>query len=1109
MKESGGVPPKYSGMTRWQASIADAVLRVDAALEEVPGVVDLRVYTFDSQPAQYKSFRNLERFTKQGGSYRAKEYLKGIRLPDFGATALFASVRNITEGLVRDNVLGSYSWVWLVLYSDGDDSQFLPKTSPKWAEAERGMCEALNRLSQDPRVVIDYLPIGNGVNLLNPDCGGLRRSTPGEVKRPMIYQLSATPDPIQLKGAGVLATSLQWKGPFTDKGAIRFDLAGQPPGLSVARDSSEDRLIWTVPDTLADGAQFSMVVAVPHPDGGQRILSVTNEVRVPPLEMPPQIGGLPPPCAEDGGARVLLRGRGEVVEIQPVLPNDVVVRWVVSPGGEIQKSPFFRKEGLQSGRYEVSVTASRGSKEVSDKVVVYVIEKVVDIRPATAGGQPVAGDSFDLIAVPQGNLLPEFLRKRLSAVEQAWTVAGRNPKSQGMSLTAVFPDFGKLPVDFNAVLDPCDSKGANGTVRIQGSKTFEIKAGVSIEDLTGSLVEGYPGTVKVDVSDRDLVDHVDVSLDGGVTWRPTKFEGSTRQHAEAIIAFAWNDMKSLVETRPSGERFLKVLERPIRKLPDGTVSKRDDPKNQEREKGVEIPVIKPNVELDLVGDVSDGAGVDIGRALKLQAGVSGAQGDSVKRVEIRIKSGAPAQKLGDMTRGDKPANSNFSSVWWSEAFKPTAEMGNDVILEFVAFNGDGESGESLKSLSIKVHPKPPTPKLVASQGQVIRWSGGPENIPTVIVNLLESGTKEPFPAKDIVSVQWKVTGALELVSQPESHSQTASFRPVRRGDATLEAVVQLGTLGAQSATLLLKVDPVPLTEENKPQLDVVQSGSRDKRLGKGEEFWLRGGHMLDLQLRGEVGAFQERKIELIRGGETNVVASDKGISFAGVRPSWALWKKAKPLPCAVKISWVAWGEPGSPAVVRQESFDAVAAAPVSAWIALPVAALILIFICKRLGFRNSLLGQWVQWETQPYKRDLSRFPIGVFSRTNFNLWSKDTYLRIPKKPRAALGMPDPLAWMDRLSTDRIIFTQEKTEFPKSLGSINTDLKASFSNQVSGGVYQVVPSNPANNPQPIFFIISHGMGEMNRALIALLSLGLILLISAGCVFQLIWRAWPQS
>ncbi len=267
--------------------------------------------------------------------------------------------------------------------------------------------------------------------------------------------------------------------------------------------------------------------------------------------------------------------------------------------------------------------------------------------------------------------------------------------------------------------------------------------------------------------------------------------------------------------------------------------------------------------------------------------------------------------------------------------------------------------------------------------------------------------------------------------------------------------------------------------------------------------------MLDLQLRGEVGAFQERKIELIRGGETNVVASDKGISFAGVRPSWALWKKAKPLPCAVKISWVAWGEPGSPAVVRQESFDAVAAAPVSAWIALPVAALILIFICKRLGFRNSLLGQWVQWETQPYKRDLSRFPIGVFSRTNFNLWSKDTYLRIPKKPRAALGMPDPLAWMDRLSTDRIIFTQEKTEFPKSLGSINTDLKASFSNQVSGGVYQVVPSNPANNPQPIFFIISHGMGEMNRALIALLSLGLILLISAGCVFQLIWRAWPQS
>ena len=449
-----------------------------------------------------------------------------------------------------------------------------------------------------------------------------------------------------------------------------------------------------------------------------------------------------------------------------------------------------------------------------------------------------------------------------------------------------------------------------------------------------------------------------------------------------------------------------------------------------------------------------------------------------------------------------------ASTWWSEAFKPSAEMGKDVILEFVAF--DVDEGE-LNSLSITVRPTP-KPVLVASQEQVIRWSGGPENVPTVIVNLLDSRTKQPFPAKDIVSVQWKVTGALELVSQPESRSQTASFRPVRRGDATLEAVVQLGTLGAQSATLFMKVYPVPLTEENKPQLDVVQSGSRDKRLGKGEEFWLRGGHMLDLQLRGEVGAYQERRIELIRGGETNVVASDKGIPFAGVQPSWALWKKAKPLPCAVKVSWVAWGEPGSSAVVRQEPFDAVAAAPVTAWIALPVAALILIYICMRLGFRNSLLGQWVQWETRPHKRDLSRFPIGVFSGSNFNLWLGCAYLRIPKKPRAALGMPDPLAWMDRkiLSTDRIIFPQLKRgKFPNDLPSRNTGLRASLSNQVSGGVYQVVPSNPANNPQPIFFIISHGIGEMNRALIALLSLGLILLISAGCVFQLVWRAWPQS
>jgi hypothetical protein len=1103
MDSDQGVPAKYRGLNRWQAAIADAAERVNAALEIQPGMVDVRVYRFDTEPARYDHFKSLPRLTKGGGGAPAKEYLQSIRPPE-GGTTLFRSVRNITEGLVRDDALGSYSWIWVVLYSDGDDSQFQPKGSPRWAEAERGMCEALNQLSKDSRVVIDYLPIGNGVTLLNPDCGGLRRSTPGEVKRPMIYQLSATPDPIRLSGAGMPTTRLQWKGPFPDTGVIRFDLAGQPSGLSVARDSSEDKLIWTVPDTLADGAQFSMVVSAPHPDGGQRILSVTNQVRVPPLEMPPQIGGLPPPCAEDGGARVLLKRRGEVVEIQPLLPNDVLVRWVVSPGGETQNGPVFRKEGLQSGRYEVSVTASRrGTKEVSDKVVLYVIEPLVKIQPATAGGQPVAGETFDLIAVPQGNPLPEFLRKRLSTVEQAWAVAGQKQKSRGMSLRAVFPDFGKLPVDFNAVLDPCDSKGANGTVGIHGSSILEIKAGVSIEDLTGSLVEGYPGAVKVDVSDRDLVDHVDISVDGGRNWRSTRFEGSTRQHAEAIIdpPFAWKDMERLVETRPSGERFLKVLELPIRKLPDGTVSKRDDPKNQERQKNVDIPVIKPNVELSVGGSVSDGAEVAVGRPLKLQAEVTGAQGNWVKRVEVRIKSGAPAQRLGDMTRGDKPVNSITASTWWSEAFKPSAEMGKDVVLELVALDADGRP---LKSLSITVHPTPPKPVLVSSQGQVIRWSGGPENIPTVVVNLLESGTKEPFPAKDVVSIQWKVTGALELVSQPGDRSQTASFRPVRRGDATLEAVVQLGTLGAQSATLLLKVDPVPMTEENKPQLDVVQSGSRDKRLGKGEEFWLRGGHMLDLQLRGEVGAYQERRIELIRGGETNLVASDKGIPFAGVRPSWELWKKAKPLPCAVKISWVAWGEPGSSVVVRQESFDAVAAAPVTAWIALPVAALILIYICIRLGFKNSLLGQEVQWGTHPGGQDADCYVIGVFSKARFSLWDKTVLLSLPENPSFAFGAEDPLAWMDGVAVrqDRIRYEiSHLEEFCSRKYLLNVEVS-------SPGVWRVVPAHSSNATRPVYFTITQGLGEMKRALLALLAVLVCLFIVAGCLFLLIWQAWPQ-
>ena len=262
--------------------------------------------------------------------------------------------------------------------------------------------------------------------------------------------------------------------------------------------------------------------------------------------------------------------------------------------------------------------------------------------------------------------------------------------------------------------------------------------------------------------------------------------------------------------------------------------------------------------------------------------------------------------------------------------------------------------------------------------------------------------------------------------------------------------------------------------------------------------------MLDLQLRGEVGAFQERRIELIRGGETNVVASDKGIPFAGVRPSWALWKKAEPLPCAVKVSWVAWGEPGSSAVVRQESFDAVAAAPVSAWIALPVVSLALIFFACRLGFNNSLLGQEVQWGTHPGGQDAGCFLIGVFSRARFSLWGKTVLLSLPENPSFTFGAEDPLAWMDGAAVrqDRISYEISPAE---EFLSCKKQLKVELS---SPGIWKVVPFPPARDTRPIYFNITQGLGELNRAMLALLAVLLILFIAANCSYFLVWHAWPQ-
>ena len=266
--------------------------------------------------------------------------------------------------------------------------------------------------------------------------------------------------------------------------------------------------------------------------------------------------------------------------------------------------------------------------------------------------------------------------------------------------------------------------------------------------------------------------------------------------------------------------------------------------------------------------------------------------------------------------------------------------------------------------------------------------------------------------------------------------------------------------------------------------------------------------MLDLQLRGEVGAFQERRIELIRGGETNVVASDKGIPFAGVRPSWALWKKAAPLPCAVRVSWVAWGEPGSSAVVRQESFDAVAAAPVSAWIALPVVSLALILACKKLGFNNSLLGQEVQWGTQPGGQDAGCFLIGVFSRARFSLWHKTALLSLPENPSFTFGAEDPLAWIDGAAVrkDQIKYIDP----PPYDNFLSCRLQLDVETPIQG-IWKVVPAHSGRDTRPIYFNITHGLGglgELNRALLALMAILIILLIAAGCLYFLIWHAWPQ-
>jgi hypothetical protein len=1088
------VPKTYSGKTRWQASLADAEERIDAALKAEPGVIDLRVYTFDTDPADYGRYRPLPRLTKNGGSQTAKAALSAIRPPDDGATTLYTSVRNVAQGLVNDGALSIYGWVWVVLYSDGDDSEFKYASSERRDNAKAAMCAALTELAKSPRVSIDYLPIGN-VTMLDATCGGLRRTRFNEIKPPVVYQLITAPDPLRLAGGkagGKLPTRLKMDG-VGQPGDMRFGLLGAPAGLSVDFDGDE-HLVWGLPSELSDGARFKMQVSVPLPESTNR-LTALHEVIVPPIATMPQLAawGLPAACPEEGGRRVVLVERGQPVVIAPNLPADAQVKWTVSPGGRDSASPSFR-EILPIGSHEIRVTASRpGSQEVSETILAHVIEpKLLIEGSGNAAKDATAGTDYPLVARLQGNP-PAYVRKALESAAGAWRVAGQRQEARGLSINANFPEAGSMGVDFSASLDAC-----NGSVQFRGSGTVTVKPGVSIRNLTTRLVEGYPGRIEVEVSDRDQVDRVDVSIDGGRTWHPTRYNAANKERLNVDCSTESIAATDLAAAKgPDGS--ITAWLRPIRRLASGVISERTDPENIKRERRERIPLGKPEVETGFLSPL-DQSEAPYGKQVEVSVQVSGRERELVRKVELRV-GGPSGRKLADMAGGQENAD-RTGALWRSAGFKADEQMGRDV--QLVAQARDAE-GRLLGQGVVTVHPSSPRPILVltGTNGQNLQWSGGLENVPTVVARMVESGSSEPYPDSAVGSVTWRVSGALEMLPAAGNRNQIASFRPIRRGDARIEAVITAPSGQTHPPAILdIKVQPAPLTAENAPQIALFRSGKAKSKVGKGD-FHVRGSETLDLRLEGPVGAYSMRTIELIRGGDQETVKTEQGIDFAGLPASLQFWRSAKPVECRVRVTWVPWGEPREAAVFREQVFHAVAGPPKLAVIVLVLATLLLVLLFYRLGNGNNLLGQTVQWLPVINGQPNHHAKIGLFnSEGRFRLLGKKAQLQIPDPPNRT----DEFIWMreDKYKEDRVVFQW------KGIGVADGSRRASLKRlrvelTEAKGVYEVAPKGEGNY-SPIYLEFIEGLSNPTPKLLQAFSWLLIAGVLGGCYYLLAIHPW---
>lgn len=507
---------------RWKATLADLLaVRLPAAkAAAAAGGFDVRLYPFSDSVAEYANpakqtftvgnaseLGELESFIRDGSK-------RGLGSP-YGRTALYGSVRAVAEGLLRERALDRYGWVYLVIYSDGDDSE-----TPGDA---LGMCEALESLTRDPRISVERVKV---VQVKDLGCSGVKeRAIAGSAVAsiPRSYSMSVAPAVVVTQKAGDgarLPIRLKWTLPTSLAAPkVSFRATGLPAGATLESGgggvSGGQSLIEVRCDrALVEGARFRVDVEVAL-DGGSSLKGAFDAV-VPALEpMPPFTQwGLPEGCTGPDGFRYVIcqRSAGSVLpSALTVAVPEVQVRWWVDGDGPRPGSSL-AVAGWKPGTYgvDVQIETSDGRQSAREKFRVCVLDASVAIRVRStlASGQVKAGDPIRLEIDPPAGL-PRFLLGALDSAGDCWFSGGSMvPSAKGLSCEApAVVDAGTSSAEFQWSYD-CGPQ----RLVLRGRTEFAVLPGASIRVLTDRVTRGKNAVVEIAVQQPDQVHEIRVRL---------------------------------------------------------------------------------------------------------------------------------------------------------------------------------------------------------------------------------------------------------------------------------------------------------------------------------------------------------------------------------------------------------------------------------------------------------------------------------------------------------------------------------------------------------------------------------------------------------------------